>query len=311
MPTFTGDDGDDRIIGSTGDDVISGLGGNDEIAGEGGRDILFGGDGTDILSADRNIGFDNELDIDHIFGEGGNDYIFAGYGDVVDGGSGFDTVYLSYLRAGSGITGDTATLFAGQPLVAGSGTLANFESFSAIALTAFDDRMVIGNQDSRTTIYAWDGDDTVTGQQVSVILHGGNGNDLLVGSTSDDTLLGDDGNDRLVGGQGNDVYSGGEGADRFIMDRLEQGDWIVDFRPDTDIIDLSAIDANIREAGNQAFTYIGFEEFSGMAGELRGFSDATRTYYVAGDVDGDRVADFLVHVSMHYRPLLLSADFLL
>jgi hypothetical protein len=61
-------------------------------------------------------------------------------------------------------------------------------------------------------------------------------------------------------------------------------DHILDFTPGTDRIELDRIDANTLLAGNQAFSWIGSNAFSGSAGELRayettacGSSKATRT----------------------------------
>ncbi len=67
-----------------------------------------------------------------------------------------------------------------------------------------------------------------------------------------------------------------------------------------DVIDLSAIDANINTARNDAFVFIGDAEFSGTPGELRarfrpqrgGFIPAAS--FVTGDVDGDGQEDFTI-----------------
>lgn len=45
--------------------------------------------------------------------------------------------------------------------------------------------------------------------------------------------------------------------------------------------------------GNQAFSFIAAQTFTGAAGELRSWSNATTTF-VAGDVDGDGAADFAI-----------------
>lgn len=69
-------------------------------------------------------------------------------------------------------------------------------------------------------------------------------------------------------------------------------DTISDFsRAQYDRIDLGALDANARVAGNQAFKYLGDSAFTGQAGELsaRNVSGGT---LISGDVNGDRIADF-------------------
>jgi hypothetical protein len=61
-------------------------------------------------------------------------------------------------------------------------------------------------------------------------------------------------------------------------------------------IDLSRIDADTTADGDQAFTWIGREKFSGVAGELRYARDDAGDALVMGDVDGDGHADFALWV---------------
>jgi len=60
-----------------------------------------------------------------------------------------------------------------------------------------------------------------------------------------------------------------------------------------DKIDLSAIDADVTVAGDQAFTFIGTNaNFTNTAGQLR-FNVA----WVEGDLDGNGAADFFLLVN--------------
>lgn len=122
---------------------------------------------------------------------------------------------------------------------------------------------------------------------------GGAGRDSLMGGKGDDLLLGGMGADRLVGGAGQNTLSGGHGADGFVFGPSAltgQRTVIVDLSAQ-DHIDLSRIDANGLNVGNDAFYFIGAEEFS-AAGQLRFASGLLQ-----GDVDGDGIADLVVHVS--------------
>ena len=65
-------------------------------------------------------------------------------------------------------------------------------------------------------------------------------------------------------------------------------------RAQGDDIDLSGIDANAKAAGNQAFSFIGDKAFSGKAGELQ-----YKNGIVAGDVNGDKAADFHIEIANH------------
>lgn len=112
---FGGDDSD-AIFGDAGDDFIRGQGGSDQVFGGAGEDSLFGDAGNDTLygadilddaalfeqTAETNfLLFDNSAlfdtsadpaEADTLNGGVGEDVIFAGSNDVVDTGSGADTV---------------------------------------------------------------------------------------------------------------------------------------------------------------------------------------------------------------------------
>ena len=68
-----------------------------------------------------------------------------------------------------------------------------------------------------------------------------------------------------------------------------------DFGTGTDKISLSAIDANVNLAGDQAFTWIGTGNFTGVAGQLRYYQSGGDTF-VVGDVNGDGQADFAIQI---------------
>lgn len=168
-----------------------------------------------------------------------------------------------------------------------------------------------------------DGDDTINGGLNADILYGGDGDDLLnggdesdylSGGRGDDILLGGDEDDRLYGGAGADTMTGGDDADTFIYDAASADgsrDLIRQFnRADGDRVDLSAIDADADAAGNQDFAFVGAAAFSGAGGELRLFTDAAGRQVAAGDMDGDRVADFQIAFAGPVEPIG-GADFVL
>lgn len=144
------------------------------------------------------------------------------------------------------------------------------------------------------------GHDTLYGEKGNDVLYGEDGNDRLYGGPGADVVVGGAGNDRLQGGPGDDSYWGGPGADRFVLtdvtDNGATGEFIHDYAFN-DTVDLSAIDANWNQAGNQAFRYLGEGDFTGRAGEVvvrflgEGMDQHTR-YYL--DVDGNGLADMTV-----------------
>jgi Ca2+-binding RTX toxin-like protein len=123
---------------------------------------------------------------------------------------------------------------------------------------------------------------------------------VLSGLAGADSLSGGEGDDILVGGAGRDTLTGGPGADVFLFKRLSDSpagtskrDMVTDFRASQrDVIDLSAIDANTKAAGNQAFRWRGGKRFTKRAGQLR-FSGGV----LSGDVDGDGRADLQIRLT--------------
>ena len=88
-------------------------------------------------------------------------------------------------------------------------------------------------------------------------------------------LRGGAGDDMLLPGRGGDRVLGGAGDDAFVFHTLREagrGSWsdtIVDFGNGHDMIDLSAIDADRRTDGDQAFSWLGDRPFEGGRGSLR------------------------------------------
>ncbi|MGO1078064.1 calcium-binding protein [Inquilinus sp. CA228] len=269
MATITGTDRGDRLVGTAEDDSILGLGGDDGLFGLGGNDKLLGGGGDDLLN--------------------------GGVGaDVLVGGDGVDTA--SYRNAAAGVGVDLANGFgrAGEAL----GDL--YDSVENVEGSAFSDVIVGSGLANR--LDGGGADDT---------LIGGNGNDVLIGGARSDTLDGGSGRDVLISGNGSDTMTGGAEADRFVFstDDLHFGDRITDFnRVAGDFIDLSAIDADTVEAGDQAFVFIGTAAFSQRAGELH-YVVSGGNAVAAGDVDGDGVADF--KIALQGVPAVIAEDFVL
>jgi hypothetical protein len=74
-------------------------------------------------------------------------------------------------------------------------------------------------------------------------------------------------------------------------------DHILDFTQGSDRIDLQRVDADTTQAGDQAFTFIDQNAFTGHAGELRAaFDSASGDWLIQGDTDGDGQADFQIQV---------------
>ncbi|HEY0311914.1 MAG TPA: M10 family metallopeptidase C-terminal domain-containing protein [Allosphingosinicella sp.] len=133
----------------------------------------------------------------------------------------------------------------------------------------------------------------------------GTGNDTLTGGHGADTLYGNSGADTLTGGAGNDVFLYTDAA----QSAGTSVDHITDFTAG-DKIDLSQIDADSTQGGDQAFSFIGTDAFGHHAGELRAdFDQANNVWTVQGDIDGDGVADFTILVATTGGHAIVNTDF--
>jgi VCBS repeat-containing protein len=301
---------------STGQGVKDNAGNNTITMGSGNDLVVLGMGGEDIVN-----------------GGGGNDFLYFGNswssGDQAIGGAGNDRI---------GLLGT-------QTIVFEEGDLSSIEQISAYgstgddgpfsySLTMHDSNVASGESlfvtaaglRANETLYfnglaETDGSFRVQGGAGADQIIGGDKGDYLIGNAGDDQLFGRGGNDTLVGGAGQDLLRGGSGLDifRFVAvsdSTVAAPDTIADFQMG-DKIDLSAIDANSLLEGNQAFKFIGGANFSGTsqapaAGELRASYDAvTKLWSVAGDIDGDGTADFLILVSRPSELPIVASDFLL
>ncbi|HEV7245783.1 MAG TPA: calcium-binding protein [Shinella sp.] len=274
--------GNDSVVNMKEDGSVILLGaGNDTYVGTGfgsfvneRADIVKAGAGSDKIVVST---FKSSY-----FGEGGNDRFFSvGEQNTFHGGSGVDSI--SYLPRDD------------DNVVGGSGV--GIDLGSGLAQTGsnrFERLISIEN---------------AAGTNAGDILFGSGVANLLKGLGGDDQIAGRGGNDVLTGGRGMDLLQGDSGADRFDFNGVFESavgarrDVILDFS-DGDKIDLRDIDADAGRGGNQAFSFIGGNGFSGDAGELR-FEGGV----VSGDVNGDGQADFEIEVQG--LGSLFRSDFLL
>jgi hypothetical protein len=130
------------------------------------------------------------------------------------------------------------------------------EASAPVNGTSGDD--TIGGTDDNDVINGKAGDDELTGGEGDDSLDGGSGDDVMAGGEGDDWLRGGSGDDEIDGGEGDDVIkagsgddviNGGEGDDEIstgsgadvISFSGEFGDDVItDFKPGTDVIDLTA-----------------------------------------------------------------------
>lgn len=203
-----------------------------------------------------------------------------------------------------------------------------------ISLVSFTNVEQLQGSDGDDVVFGHEGRNVVYGRAGWDEIHGSGGSDVLYGdktfdrnagagsapfrvaeaaTASQDSLYGEDGADTLVGGLGSDYLVGGSGRDRFVYEKVADstewsGDRIIDFERGFDRIDLSAIDANPRREGNQAFH---FGSTPGITGDVRlSFDPSTGATSVLIYTDNDTAVDLMIYLMGNHLDLT-AASFVL
>ncbi|MBC2834485.1 beta strand repeat-containing protein [Paragemmobacter straminiformis] len=159
----------------------------------------------------------------------------------------------------------------------------------------------IAGQGGADTIYGGSGADSISGGGGTDLIYGGSGNDVITGDANADTIQGGYGADTLTGGAGGGI------SDVFVFASLsDTGDRITDFAPNTDRIDLGAIDAAPNDPAVGAFSFGGTTARAGGVWYLQLGGDTV--VYV--DTDGDVSSAELV-ISLTGTLTLAATDFVL
>ncbi len=264
--------------------------------------VVYGGKGKDTL-----------------LGGLGNDIFFYAEerfasGDTVNGGSGYDGMFLrgnytidfnapGYTGLFTNIENLTLTSATDERYARGGGTEFDYNLTLSDAIVGAGQELTISGallMASETMVL-----DASRETNGTVRLFGGRAADTLKGGANADLIHGGFNADTLSGGGGADVFRYQAATDSYAVAK----DHIVDFTPGTDKIDLSRIDADEILGGNQAFSWIGSNAFSGTAGELRAFQSGS-TWTLEGDVNGDGHADLIVTLTLQGPVPLGSGDFL-
>ncbi|HEU0099172.1 MAG TPA: M10 family metallopeptidase C-terminal domain-containing protein [Allosphingosinicella sp.] len=265
--------------------------------------VVYGGKGVDTLTG----GLSNDI---FLFGE----ERFAS-GDTVNGGAGYDGMFLrgnytidfnapGYTGLFTNIENLTLTSATDERYARGGGTEFDYNLTLSNAIVKPGETLTVSGallMASETMILD-------ASQEADGFLR-------LFGGKADDTLKGGGQADLLLGNLGADMLTGNGGADTFRFDSTADStsgslDRITDFTPGTDKIDLSRIDANSAVAGDQAFSWIGSNAFSGSAGQLRAY-EQDGSWFVEGDVNGDGVADLVIALTLKGPTPLGPGDFVL
>lgn len=340
-------DGADRLVGDAKDNRIDGKGGNDTIDGGAGNDTIIGGAGYDILTGGAGkdtFVFASAADIGDR--PGARDVItdFTPGQDKIDlsaidansklaGNQDFN-----FIAANNGSFTKTPGELAWHTEAARGITVVQgdidgdgvhdfeLELTGLLSLKASDFIGVSADRSTTGKPSTPDTSDTTTITKPDIVgtsgadrLIGDAGNNFLDGKGGDDVLSGGAGNDVLYGGAGRDIMTGGAGNDVFLFKavsdmgtKVSTRDIITDFTQGQDKIDLSAIDANVKLSGDQAFTFLTGDNqiFGRKAGELAWrIDEAHNQTIIQGDINGDGVHDFEIALTGQIH--LNAGDFIL
>ena len=290
---MTGSANVEKIYGYAANDRLSGLGGNDVLLGGSGDDRLFGGDGNDKL-----------------YGNNDNDLLNGGLGDdTMYGGTGNDTYYIDSLsdlaieNFGEGT--DWVRVYVDDYEMP-----ANIENAYVFVAPGY----FLGN-DLDNLIIGGSAGDVLNGHGGNDTIKGGAGSDTLAGGFGDDTHIGGPGEDWLWGSVGADTFSGGTGDDYYHYYDNESlpgsADQILDFQSifgtGGDLLGLSAMDANVNVALDQAFNWTGTTPTANSIWyTVVNNGDGSADFTLYGDVNGDTIAEF--ELNLHVNGGVLYLD---
>jgi Ca2+-binding RTX toxin-like protein len=265
------------------------------------RFVVYGGRGKDSLTGSQNA------DI----------FFFAeerfSTGDTVNGGAGYDGMFLrgnytidfnapGYTGLFTNIENLTLTSATDERYARGGGTEFDYNLVLSNAIVKPGETLTV----SGALLMASETMMVDAGAETDgfLSLFGGKASDTLKGGALADLIHGNLGADQLTGNGGADTFRY-QGVGESTASSL---DHILDFEAGVDKIDLSRMDADTNSAGNQAFSWIGSNAFSGSAGQLRAYQDGA-SWFVEGDTNGDGVADLVIQLTVTGGPLT-QGDFL-
>lgn len=263
------------IQGSDYDDVLTGDSGSNRLYGGEGNDLLDGGEGIDLLDGGAGVdtvSYENSSEgilVNLLFNEGSrNDYNDRSE-EIVNIENVIGSDYLDSIRGDRG-ENDLYGRGGNDELNGGAGNDRLFGEDGEDELWGLSGADRLDGGDGMDIVVYWSSDAAVTvdlengtgrgghaeGDVIVDVenLWGSDHNDVLSGDTGANRLYGGRGDDELQGNAGDDVLDGGEGSDRFIFERSNGDDVILDFTDNEDLIDLtgmglSGFDALITSSG--------------------------------------------------------------
>ena len=305
----TGNTGNNILTGNTGNNSLNGGAGADNMAGGLGDDTYVVDNIGDVVTEAAGAGTDTvQSSITYTLGANLENLTLTGAAAISGTGNNLDNI----------ITGNTANnILSGGD---GNDTLNGGAGADTLIGGFGNDTYVVDNAGDSVIENSGAGTDTVQ-SSISYTLGANLENLTLTGAAAisgtgndlNNVIQGNAANNTLTGGLGSDTLNGGNGNDTFVYTSISDSafgpsnqDTITGFQLSglfgVDRLDLSAIDANLTVAGNQAFTFIGLiggapgNPVFSNAGQL-GYQVIGGNLFLYGNVDPNPTANFALQLS--------------
>lgn len=149
-------------------------------------------------------------------GSGTDSFQMKNANDVLDGGTGTDTLTVIRSSPLGGIVVDLSSTVDQITFFNGANNTAVQKGFESIDLSQYTGGF--GSDITGSSLA-----NTITGTSMADAISGGAGADTLLGGSGNDTISGGDGADSITGGAGSDNLAGGAGADIYVFTSTSDG----------------------------------------------------------------------------------------
>jgi len=272
------------LIGNSGNNILDGRAGADKMTGGLGHDVYIVDNAKDLVVERSNEGFDLvKASVSYTLGAYVEDLTLTGKANLNGTGNSYDNILTG--NSGANLLDGKA---GADKMIGGLGNdVYIVDNAKDLVVEKSNEGFDLVKSSVSHTLGAYVEDLTLTGS-AAINATGNSYANIIIGNAGANRIDGDAGADLLTGGSGRDTFVYGATTDS----KVSAFDRITDLSS-SDRIDLSAIDANTKVSGNQAFSIV--DAFTKTAGQMTlDYSASTKLTTILMDVNGDGVADMKI-----------------